>query len=83
MLTILVTNIHASYGILLSQAFCKNLGGEVKLDWLQATIPISSKKAVLNPEPKAKHTIFPSEDPKSHILYQEIKFANYFILLEE
>lgn len=35
------------------------------------------------PEPKFKYTVFPSEDPRSLILYQETKFANYVILPKE
>lgn len=32
-LTILVANIPANYGMLLSRTFCRDLGGEIKLDW--------------------------------------------------
>ena len=28
---------------------------------------------------KKKYTIFPSDDPNSHILYEECEFGNYFI----
>lgn len=32
---------------------------------------------------KAKYTVFPSEDPRSHILYNEIDLFNYLVLLED
>ena len=32
LLTILVADIPASYGLLLSRSFCRDLGGEIKLD---------------------------------------------------
>lgn len=39
-LTILVADSPASYGMLLSRTFCKNLGGEIKMDWSEAIIPL-------------------------------------------
>lgn len=59
----------------LSRTFCNNLGGEVKLDWSQATILIGNKKVLLKPVCKDKYTILPFEDPRSHILYTETNFA--------
>lgn len=43
MLTILIDDIPASYGMLLSHTFCRDLGGEIKMDWSQATIPIGKQ----------------------------------------
>jgi hypothetical protein len=79
LLTILVADIPASYGLLLSRSFCRDLGGEIKLDWSQATIPIGNKKVKLEPEEKAKFTVLKSDDPKAQILYQELEFGNYML----
>lgn len=81
-LTILVADIPTSYGILLRRTFCRDLGGEIKLDWSQAVVPIGDKKVTLQPHTKCKYIVFPSDDPKSHILYQETDFSNYLIMPE-
>ena len=52
------------------------------MDWSQAVIPVGKEKVTLLPETKSKYTVFPSDDPKSQILYQETNFANYLILSE-
>lgn len=41
------------------------------------------KKNWLAPKVKNKYILFPSNDPKSHILYQEFQFGNYFIQSDE
>ena len=33
----------------------------------------------LEPKEKAKFTIMKSDDPRSHILYEEMKFGNYML----
>ena len=68
-LTILVVDIVTSYCMLLSQTFCQDLGGEVKMDWSQDVIPIGKVKVTLLPKTKSKYIVFPSNDPKSQILY--------------
>jgi hypothetical protein len=83
LLTILVADIPANYGLLLSRSFCRDLGGEIKLDWSQAMIPIGNKKVKLEPEEKAKFTVLKSDDPKAQILYQELEFGNYMLFTEE
>ena len=83
MLTILVADIPTSYGLLLSRSFCQDLGGEIKLDWSQAMIPIGNKKVKLEPEEKAKFIVLKSDDPKAQILYQELEFSNYMLFTEE
>ncbi|XP_057845361.2 uncharacterized protein LOC131054782 [Cryptomeria japonica] len=50
------------------------------MDWSQATIPIGKRQVILQPEPKSKFTIFPTDDPKAQILYQECDFGSYMIL---
>ncbi|XP_059063559.1 uncharacterized protein LOC131856154 [Cryptomeria japonica] len=50
------------------------------MDWSQATIPIGKQRVILQPEPKSKFTVFPSDDPKAHILYHDCQFGNYMIL---
>ena len=77
-LTILVADIPTSYGMLLSQTLCQHLG-EVKMDWSQAIIPIGKEKVTLLPEAKSKYIVFPSDDPKSQILYHKTNFYNYLI----
>lgn len=42
-LTILIVDIPASYGMLLSHTFCRHLGGEIKMDWSQAKIPVGKQ----------------------------------------
>ncbi|GLJ13010.1 hypothetical protein SUGI_0203320 [Cryptomeria japonica] len=73
-LTILIADIPASYGMLLSRTFYKELGGEIKMDWLEAIIPLGKQKIKLEPEPKNKYTVFPSDNPKAQILFQECEF---------
>lgn len=79
-LTILVEYIPTSYGMLLSRTFCWDLGGEVKMDWSQEVIPIGKEKVTLLPEAKSKYIVFPFDDFKSQILYQETDFSNYLIM---
>lgn len=57
-----------------------DLGGEVKMDSSQEFIIIGSKKVTMLPETKSKYTLFPSNDPKYQIQYQENDFANYLIM---
>lgn len=64
-LTILIADVLASYGMLLSRTFCRDLGGEIKMDWSQATIPIGKERVILQPKPKSKFTVFPSDDPRA------------------
>lgn len=78
-LTILVANIPASYGMLLSRSFCKDMGGEIKLDWSSATVQVGDKKVKLELEEKAKLTVLKSDDPRSQILYHEMQFGNYML----
>lgn len=70
-LTILVADIPASYGMLLSRTFCKDMGGEIKMDWSEAYIPMGKKKIKLEPKPRNKYTVVPSDNPKAQILYEE------------
>lgn len=65
--------------MLLSRSFCKDMGGEIKLDWSTATIQVGDKKVKLEPEEKAKFTVLKSGDPRSQILYQEMQFGNYML----
>lgn len=76
-LTILIADILTSYGILLSQSFCKDLGEEIQMDWPYATIPINSKKFILEPKSKEKFTVMKSDYPKSEILYVETGLDTY------
>ena len=82
-LTILVADIPASYGMLLSRSFCKDMGGEIKLDRSAATIQVGDKKVKLEPEEKAKFTVLKSDDPRSQILYQEMQFGNYILFSDD
>ena len=69
LLTILVADILASYELLLSRSFCRDLGGEIKLGWSQLVIPIGNKKVKLEPREKVKFIVLKSDDPKAQILY--------------
>ncbi|XP_059068727.1 uncharacterized protein LOC131859180 [Cryptomeria japonica] len=69
-----------SYKMLLSRTFCKDLGGEIKMDWYEAIIPLGNQKIKLEPKRKNKYTIFPSDNPKAQILFQECEFGNYLVL---
>lgn len=42
-MNILIVGIPPSYGMLLSHTFCRDLGGEIKMDWSQATISIGKQ----------------------------------------
>ncbi|XP_057824544.2 uncharacterized protein LOC131036635 [Cryptomeria japonica] len=50
------------------------------MDWSQATIPTGKQRVILQPEPKSKFTVFPSDDPRAQILYHDCQFGNYMIL---
>ncbi|XP_059066204.1 uncharacterized protein LOC131857547 [Cryptomeria japonica] len=50
------------------------------MDWSEAIIPLGKQKIKLEPEPKNKYTIFPSDNPKAQILFQECEFGNHLIL---
>lgn len=78
-LNILVADIPASYGMLLSHSFCKDLGGEIQLDWSHALIPLGNKKVRLDPEPKAKYMVLKSDDPRAEILYVETGPGTYMM----
>lgn len=83
LLTILVVDILARYGFLLSRIFCQDLGGEIKLDYSQVVIPIGSKKVKLEFEEKEKFVVLKLDDPKAQILYQELEFGNYMFFTED
>lgn len=78
-LNILVANILASYGILISRSFCRDLGREIKMDRSHAIIPVGTKKIKLDLEEKAKFTVMKSNDLKAQILYQEMELDNYML----
>ena len=63
--TILVVDILASYGLLLSRSFYWDLGGEIKLDWSQVVIPIRNEKVKLEPKEKANFIVLKLDDPKA------------------
>ncbi|XP_059070809.1 uncharacterized protein LOC131860413 [Cryptomeria japonica] len=50
------------------------------MDWSEAIIPLGNQKIKLELEPKNKYTVFPSDNPKAQILFQECEFGNYLIL---
>ncbi|XP_059076932.1 uncharacterized protein LOC131876149 [Cryptomeria japonica] len=50
------------------------------MDCSQATIPIGKQQVILQPEPKSKFIIFPSDDPRAQILYHDCQFGSYMIL---
>lgn len=64
-LTILVVDIPASYGMLLSRTFCKDMGGEIRMDWSKAYILVGKKKIKLELEPKNKYIFIHSKNPKA------------------
>ena len=78
-LTILVADIYASYGMLVSRIFCRDMGDEIKLDWSQYIIPIGNKKIKLEPKEKANFTMMKFDDPKAQVLYQEMEYGNYMM----
>lgn len=78
-LTILVADIPASYGMILSRTFCKDLRGEIKMDWSEVVIPVGNRWVKLEPKVKNKFIVFPSDNPKAHILFEETEFGNYLI----
>lgn len=82
-LTILVADIPSSYGMFLSRTFYKDMGGEIKMDWSKAYILVGKKKTKLEPEPKNKYTVVPSDNPKAQILYEVCYFGNYVMLPEK
>ena len=59
------------------------MGGEIKMGWSKAYILVGKKRIKLEPEPKNKYTVMPSDNPKAQILFEECQFGNYIILPEE
>ena len=58
------------------------MGGEIKLDWSEAFIPVGKKQVKLEPEPKNLYIVVPSDNPKAQILFEQCQFGNYVILPE-
>ncbi|KAH9320325.1 hypothetical protein KI387_022094, partial [Taxus chinensis] len=81
-MTILVANIPAAYGILLGKRICKDVGGEINMDWAKAKIPVNGVHRVLHPEPQVKYLVTKSDDPKAQILFKDTSFGNYFMASE-
>ncbi|KAH9328552.1 hypothetical protein KI387_000660 [Taxus chinensis] len=81
-MTILVADIPAAYGILLGRGFCKDVGGEINMDWTKAKIPVNGVHQVLHPEPQARYLVTKSDDPKAQILFEDASFGNYFMTSE-
>lgn len=81
-LTILMVDIPASYGMLLSKSLYKDMGGKIKLYWSHAIIPIGNKKIKLEPKEKAKSTMTKFDDPKAQILYQEMECGYYMMFFD-
>ena len=81
-LTILVANIPTSYGMILSRSFCRDMGGEIKLDWSHAIIPIGDKNIKLEPKEKVEFIVLKFDDPKAQILYQEMEYGSYMMFTD-
>ena len=73
-LTILVANIPPSYGMLLSRTFCKDMGGEIKMDLSEAIIPIGNKLS-WNPSQKISLLFF-------LLMILKLKFCIMKVILE-
>lgn len=80
MMSILVVDIPASYRMLLSRSFCKDLGGEIQMDWSSANIPLKNGTFKLEPEPKSQFVVMKSQDPQAQVLYQEMGLGTYAML---
>ncbi|KAH9319022.1 hypothetical protein KI387_020791, partial [Taxus chinensis] len=81
--TILVVDIPPSYGMLLSRNFCKEVGGEIQMDWSHALIPVNGKIRKLLPEKQTEYIVQKSDDPKAQIIYEDIGHGNYMIMSED
>ncbi|KAH9288746.1 hypothetical protein KI387_032863, partial [Taxus chinensis] len=81
--TILVVDIPPSYGMLLSRKFCKDVGGEIQMDWSHALIPVNGKMKKLLPEKQVEYIVQKTNDPKAQILYEDIGHGNYMIMSQE
>lgn len=78
-LTILVVDIPTRYDMLFSRIFYRDMGGEIKIDWSHAIIPMGNNKIKLEPKEKEKFMILNFDDPKAQILYQDMEFRNYMM----
>ncbi|KAH9303049.1 hypothetical protein KI387_014632, partial [Taxus chinensis] len=78
--TILVADIPPSYGMLLSRNFCKDVGGEIQMDWSHALIPVDGQMKKLLPEKQSEYIVQKTDDPKAQILYEDRGHGNYMIL---
>lgn len=81
-LTILVANIMAGCGMILSIFFYREMGGDIKMHWSCAIIPVGNKKIKLEPKEKEKFIVLEFDDPKVQILYQEMEFKNYTMFFD-
>lgn len=80
--TILVFDILVTYGILLGRGFCKDVGGEINMDWTKAKIPVNGVPCVLHPEAKSKYLVTKLDDPKAQIIFEDAGLGNYFLTSE-
>ena len=65
------------------EPFARIWGEEIKLDWFEAYILVGKKWVKLEPEPKNKYIVTPSDNPRAQILFQEFQFGNYVIFPDE
>ncbi|KAH9296740.1 hypothetical protein KI387_044768, partial [Taxus chinensis] len=55
--TILVADIPPLYGMFMSRNFCKEVGGEIQMDWLHALIPVNGKMKKLLLEKQTEYIV--------------------------
>lgn len=82
-MTILVVDVLASYGILLEINLCKDVGGEINMDWSEARIPVKNEMQKLLPEKEVKYSMVKLDDHKTQILFESSGMDIYFLQIEE
>lgn len=81
-MTILIVDIPVAYGILLGRIFCREVCGEIHMDWSKAKIPIKRVMKTLEPESQKKYLVTNSDDLKAHILFESSGMGNYLLSTE-
>lgn len=78
-MTVLVADVLASYGLLLGRNFCRDVGGELNMDMIEARIRIKRVVQRLLPEKESKYTVVKSDDKRAQILFKSSGMGNYFM----
>lgn len=82
-MTSLEVDVPASYGMLLGRKFCKDVGGEINMDWSKERTPVKGEMHKLLPEEEVKYLVVKMDDLKSQIIFESFGLGTYFLQLRK